>query len=88
MAPQSTLLLAGDERRGVELYLERGRAHFEVAPRVQRPPFVVRAGAVRVTVVGTAFTVARDGEEAIAVGESPLGVTLGEVTLSFTRRSP
>jgi len=63
VAPRTTLLLGGDELRGVELYLERGQATFEVAPRADRPPYVVRAGSVRVTVVGTAFTVARDGDQ-------------------------
>lgn len=63
VAPHSTLLVGGDDRRGVELYLERGTSTFEVAPRAGRAPFVVRAGAVRITVVGTVFTVARDGDE-------------------------
>ncbi|MBK9033216.1 MAG: FecR domain-containing protein [Myxococcales bacterium] len=64
LAPQSTLFLGGDDRRGVDLLLERGRARFEVAHRDGRPPFIVRAGAVRITVVGTGFTVVRDGDSA------------------------
>ena len=64
LAPHSTLFLGGDDQRGVDLLLERGRVSFEVAPRAGRAPFVVRAGAVRITVIGTAFTVARDGDSA------------------------
>jgi FecR protein len=46
--------------------LERGAAWFTVAPRMQRPQFVVRAGDATVRVVGTRFRVARS-EERIAV---------------------
>lgn len=64
LAPRSALFLSGDDRRGVDLVLDHGRAHFEVAPRAGRAPFVVHVGAVRVTVIGTGFTVIRDGESA------------------------
>jgi FecR-like protein len=46
--------------------LERGTAAFTVAPRGDRPPFVVRAGDTLVRVVGTQFRVARS-EEHVAV---------------------
>ncbi len=46
--------------------LERGAAWFTVAPRKQRPEFVVRAGDATVRVVGTRFRVARS-DERIAV---------------------
>jgi FecR protein len=42
--------------------LERGAAWFSVAPRGERPPFIVIAGDTRVRVVGTRFRVARAGE--------------------------
>jgi transmembrane sensor len=42
--------------------LERGAAWFTVAPRMQRPEFVVRAGDATVRVVGTRFHVARSRE--------------------------
>lgn len=64
LAPHSAMFLSGDDQRGVDLVLDHGRAHFEVAPRVGRAPFVVHVGAVRVTVIGTGFTVIRDGESA------------------------
>lgn len=43
--------------------LERGAAWFTVAPRKQRPEFVVRAGDATVRVVGTRFRVARSDEQ-------------------------
>jgi transmembrane sensor len=46
--------------------VERGEAWFTVAPREQRPAFVVRAGDATVRVVGTRFRVARS-DERIAV---------------------
>ncbi|MEN2975619.1 FecR domain-containing protein [Tistrella bauzanensis] len=58
LAPLSAadLRFDGDRRRVV---LRRGDAFFEVVPDMGRP-FVVEAGAVRVTVLGTAFEVDRD----------------------------
>lgn len=64
LAPHSALYLRGDER-GVDLVLDRGQASFEVTPRLRRAPFVVNAGAVRVTVVGTGFSVTRLGDGAV-----------------------
>jgi hypothetical protein len=42
--------------------LERGAARFTVAPRAQRPAFIVRAADVAIHVVGTQFRVARSVE--------------------------
>jgi len=50
------LALAEDSARLAQLSVTRGRAHFEVAPQKERK-FVVRAGAVSVTVIGTVFDV-------------------------------
>ena len=44
--------------------LEYGAAWFEVAPRGDRPPFVVLAGDLSIKVIGTRFRVARDAEHA------------------------
>lgn len=41
--------------------VEHGEAHFEVPPRLGRPDFVVDAGQTHVVVIGTGFTVAREG---------------------------
>lgn len=48
----------GEDRR--EVWLDRGEAYFEVAHDPARP-FVVHAGARRITVLGTKFLVRRDG---------------------------
>ncbi|MDT9600843.1 FecR family protein [Sphingosinicella rhizophila] len=50
--------LAANERR---VWLDQGEAYFEVAHDAARP-FVVDAGARRVTVLGTKFSVRRDGD--------------------------
>ncbi|MEP9401697.1 FecR family protein [Sphingomonas silueang] len=50
---------AGDDPR--EVWLDKGEAYFDIAHRPDRP-FVVHAGPRTVTVLGTRFTVRRDGE--------------------------
>jgi hypothetical protein len=62
VSPDSAVLVTGDDARGVLVVVDRGRVDCEVAPREGRPPFVVQAGDVRVRVVGTHFTVARDAQ--------------------------
>ena len=52
---------AVDDRRR-EVWLDRGEAYFEVAHLAGRP-FVVHAGDRTVTVLGTKFSVRRDGEK-------------------------
>jgi hypothetical protein len=64
VAPGSALVLSGTGDSGVLAILDRGSARFSVAPRRGRPPYVVQAGAVAVRVVGTEFTVTRDGDDA------------------------
>ena len=55
LAPRTTLSLSFD-RNVRKLDLSRGEAYFEVKPDTSRP-FVVQAGGVTVTAVGTAFDV-------------------------------
>ncbi len=50
------------ERR--EVWLDRGEAYFEVAHAANRP-FVVHAGSRTITVLGTKFSVRRDGNRVI-----------------------
>jgi transmembrane sensor len=50
----------GPERR--EVWLDRGEAYFEIAHDKSRP-FVVHAGSREVTVLGTKFSVRRDGDK-------------------------
>lgn len=55
--------LSESERR---IQLDRGEAYFDVAKDVRRP-FVVRAGTVSVTAVGTQFSVRREGPDTLVV---------------------
>jgi hypothetical protein len=59
IAEQSDVRIEGNDDVGWRVLLERGEVSCEVAPRGQRPPFVVSAGDVAVRVVGTRFAVFR-----------------------------
>jgi len=81
LADGSTLVLAQDAIASVQytrarrsLNIERGQAYFEVTHNPSRP-FVVQAGAVRVTAVGTSFNVARaDDQIAVTVTDGVVDV--------------
>ena len=64
VSPESALVVSGDDAHGMILVLDRGSVSCEVSPRGGRPPFIVQAGEVSVKVVGTHFTVRREGESA------------------------
>ncbi len=64
VSPESVVVVSGDDERGMLLVLDRGSVTCDVAPRHGRAPFVVQAGEVRVRVVGTHFTVRREGDSA------------------------
>jgi hypothetical protein len=64
VAPQSSVSFGGRRDGTVVVVLDRGTVTCEVAPRAKRAPFVVEAGATRVTVIGTKFSVHRAGEHA------------------------
>jgi len=83
VGPDSALLVSGDDDHGVLLVLDRGKVTCEVAPRRGRPPFVVQAGGVRVRVIGTRFTVTRNGDDArVDVAHGTVEVSArGAVTL-------
>ncbi|HEU4734463.1 MAG TPA: FecR family protein [Kofleriaceae bacterium] len=57
-----TALVMNHEAGHPTVLLERGAARFTVAPRKQRPEFVVHAGDATVRVIGTRFRVARSDE--------------------------
>lgn len=57
-----TALVMTEDRGQPTIVLETGAAWFQVGPRGQRPPFVVRAGDTTVRVVGTRFRVAHASE--------------------------
>ena len=62
LAAQSAIVMSR-EGGSPSVLLERGVASFAVAPRADRPPFVVRAGDTVVRVVGTRFAVSRSNEQ-------------------------
>ena len=64
VAPQSAVSFGGARDGSVVVVLDRGTVTCEVAPRSKRAPFIVEAGATRVTVIGTRFSVHRVGEHA------------------------
>lgn len=61
LASRSAIVMAY-EGGSPSVLVERGAVGFTVAPRAERPAFVVRAGDVVVRVVGTKFEVARSEE--------------------------
>ena len=65
LAAHSDVNVAGSDAAGWHVRLESGQVDCQVAPRHGRPPFVVQAGATRVTVVGTRFSVTRSGDAAV-----------------------
>jgi hypothetical protein len=78
VGPTSAVRFAGDDARGVVVTLDRGRVECDVAPRRERPPFVVEAGGVDVRVIGTHFVVARTGDAvSVDVQRGEVEVTSG-----------
>jgi hypothetical protein len=76
--PHAALTVTESGDAGVQVLIERGAIEFAVAPRGERPPFVVLAADVRVEVVGTVFTVARDGDDVtVSVARGVVRVTRG-----------
>lgn len=84
LAAESEVHVAGSDADGWQVRLDHGEVDCEVAPRHGRPPFVVQAGETRVTVVGTRFTVIRDGGTAqVSVREGRVQVSSGPHQLSL-----
>lgn len=82
LGPETSLVSTGDDELGVVLVLESGSVTCHVAPRHGRPPFVVQAGDVRVTVKGTRFTVTRNGTAVSVSVESGVVDVNGDGTLT------
>ena len=78
MDPSSRLLAKVVSPRLVELELLAGAAHFEVTPNRERE-FRVRAGRVGVVVVGTKFSVTRQGDLSV------VSVQQGSVRVEWER---
>ncbi len=86
LADGSTVTLGGDSAVRADVAgshhrratLLRGEAHFQIAPDRQRP-FVIDAGPVQVTVVGTAFDVTLDAQSvSVAVASGVVDVRAGD----------
>ena len=77
LAARSAMTVSEAHDGGVVVSLERGEVRCAVAPRGERPPFVVLAADVRVEVVGTHFAVQREGDA--------VGVTVEEGIVRVTR---
>jgi transmembrane sensor len=78
MEPGTEVLVDSARLSAIELELTRGAARFEVTPSLPRA-FAVQAGHVRVSVVGTVFTVRRtEGEVDVEVIEGVVRVTDGD----------
>lgn len=78
LAAHSDVGVAGSDAEGWLVRLDAGQVNCKVAPRHGRPPFVVQAGETKVSVVGTRFTVTRDGSAArVSVNEGHVLVDSG-----------
>jgi hypothetical protein len=63
VAPHSAVSFGGRDG-AVVVVLDHGTVTCDVAPRTKRAPFIVEAGETRVTVIGTRFSVQREGAHA------------------------
>lgn len=61
LSERTELVARGNDQDGWSVDLTRGRVEFDVAPRLNRPPFIIHSGDVQVRVVGTLFDVRRQG---------------------------
>jgi hypothetical protein len=78
VGPASELVATGDDGHGVLVVLERGSVKLHVPPRAGRPPLSVLAGSVRVQVMGTRFSVERNGSDVrVHVDDGTVQVTNG-----------
>jgi hypothetical protein len=62
--PHSAVVVGAETSQGLLIVLDQGRIVCEVAPRSTEKPLIVQAGAARVRVLGTRFSVVRLGEAA------------------------
>lgn len=82
LAAHSDMSFSGSDMIGWLVRIERGQIDCHVAPRHGRPPFVVQAGDTRVSVVGTQFSVSRDGDAvAVSVREGHVRLSSGALEL-------
>jgi hypothetical protein len=63
VTPHSAVVVTGDRETGVLVVVDHGTIACDVEPRPVEAPLIVRAGDVRVRVIGTRFNVTRTPEE-------------------------
>lgn len=74
--PGSAVVVGTETKEGLLIVVQRGGIACEVAPRNAGSPLMVQAGATRVRVMGTRFTVARDGKRVLVqVGRGSVEVS-------------
>jgi hypothetical protein len=79
--PQSAVVVSPESPQGLLIVVDRGSITCDVAQRPSDSPLIVQAGAARVRVLGTRFSVTRLGESA------RVAVQQGVVEVSATGRS-
>lgn len=78
VAPESAVVVGTETAEGMLLVLDHGSIVCEVAPRDEHAPLIVLAGATRVRVIGTRFSVTRLDERAqVKVFEGTVEVSAG-----------
>jgi FecR protein len=76
--PQSAVVVGAETPQGLLIVVDRGSIVCQVAPRPSDAPLIVQAGAARVRVLGTRFSVTRLGESArVMVQEGIVEVSSG-----------
>lgn len=76
--PQSAVIVGAETPQGLLIVVDRGSIACRVAPRAADAPLVVQAGAARVRVLGTRFSVTRVGESAhVEVQDGVVEVSYG-----------
>jgi hypothetical protein len=74
--PESAVVVGPETPQGLLIVVDRGTVVCQVAPRPHDAPVIVQAGAARVRVVGTRFSVTRLGESArVTVDEGVVEVS-------------
>jgi hypothetical protein len=84
LAALSEVRVSGSDADGWLVQLEAGQVDCEVAPRRGRPAFVVQSGETEVSVIGTSFSVTREGFGArVRVREGSVRIASGATQLSL-----
>jgi hypothetical protein len=77
--PKSVVVVGGETPEGQVIVVDDGSVVCDVAPRKPGAPLIVKAGEVRVRVVGTRFSVTRLGDSArVQVYEGVVEVSVGD----------